>query len=133
MTKITVDIIFNQVYIFRGGPKGIQSRDTSLASQVIDAARDIDPRLRGFGFSLAGGGGISNQDTSTGDNGLDLDGNKYPDLIVGSPFSGQAVYLRYWGQCVIYSMVLECKILKPNNMNLPNSKVYISNLDPGLQ
>ena len=43
---------------------------------------------------MAGGGGISNQDTSSGDNGLDLDGNKYPDLIVGSPFSGQAVYLR---------------------------------------
>ena len=83
------------MYIFRGGPKGIQSRDTSFASQVIDAARDIDPRLRGFGFSLAGGGGISNQDTTSGDNGLDLDGNKYPDLIVGSPFSGQAVYLRY--------------------------------------
>ena len=93
--KATIVLISSQVYIFRGGPKGIQSRDTSFASQVIDAARDIDPRLRGFGFSLAGGGGISNQDTTSGDNGLDLDGNKYPDLIVGSPFSGQAVYLRY--------------------------------------
>ena len=83
------------MYIFRGGPKGIQSRDTSSASQVIDAARDIDPSLRGFGFSLSGSGGISNQDVSHGGNGMDLDGNKYPDLIVGAPFSGQAVYLRY--------------------------------------
>ena len=83
------------MYIFRGGPKGIQIRDTSSASQIIDAARDIDPRLRGFGFSLAGGGGISNQDVSNGENGMDLDGNKYPDLIVGAPFSGQVVYFRY--------------------------------------
>ena len=94
-TSFNIIISFFQVYIFRGGPKGIQSRDTSFASQVIDAARDVDPRLRGFGFSLAGGGGISNQDTSNGDSALDLDGNKYPDLIVGSPFSGQAVYFRY--------------------------------------
>ena len=51
-----MNLIYDSFIVIRG----IQSRDTSFASQVIDAARDIDPRLRGFGFSLAGGGGISN-------------------------------------------------------------------------
>ena len=83
-----------KVYIFRGGPKGITNRDTSTASQVIDAARDVDPRLRGFGFSLAGGGGTSSPDGEYGGEGMDLDGNKYPDLVVGAPFSGQTVYFR---------------------------------------
>ena len=82
------------MFIFRGGHKGITNRDTSTASQVIDAARDIDPRMRGFGFSLAGGGGTGNVEGTDDGEGMDLDGNKYPDLIVGAPFSGQTVYFK---------------------------------------
>ena len=36
--------------------------------------------LRGFGYSLSGN--------------VDLDGNGYPDFLVGAPFSGQTVYFR---------------------------------------
>ena len=40
----------------------------------------MDPRLHGFGYSLGGN--------------VDLDGNGYPDFLVGAPFSGQTVYFR---------------------------------------
>ena len=63
------------VFIFRGGVSGIDHEP----SQSIRAIH-LDTKMRGFGFSLAGG--------------LDLDGNKYPDLIVGAPNSGQTVYFR---------------------------------------
>ena len=49
------------------------------ADQVI-AGRDVRNNLQSFGFSLAGG--------------VDLDGNEYPDLVVGAAHSNQAVMLR---------------------------------------
>ena len=63
------------VFIFRGGPNGIDEKP----SQII-AGKDVDPRLQGFGYSLSGN--------------VDLDGNGYPDFLVGAPFSGQSVYFR---------------------------------------
>jgi hypothetical protein len=49
------------IYIFRGGPNGIDE----FPSQVI-LARNVDPKLRGFGFSVSGS--------------VDLDGNGYPGV-----------------------------------------------------
>ncbi|XP_055327673.1 integrin alpha-8-like isoform X2 [Paramacrobiotus metropolitanus] len=63
------------VYIYMGGKNGIVSKPT----QVI-GARDIDVHLTTFGFSLAGGS--------------DLDGNSYPDLVVGAYKSDRAVILK---------------------------------------
>nr|XP_054932188.1 integrin alpha-PS2-like [Dermacentor andersoni] len=63
------------VYIFLGGPHG----KPSAPSQVI-SAEEITRGISTFGFSLAGG--------------LDMDGNEYPDLLVGAYESDAAVYLR---------------------------------------
>eukprot|EP00096_Caligus_rogercresseyi_P015942 TRINITY_DN844_c0_g1_i1.p1 TRINITY_DN844_c0_g1~~TRINITY_DN844_c0_g1_i1.p1 ORF type:complete len:1372 (-),score=393.45 TRINITY_DN844_c0_g1_i1:381-4496(-) len=63
------------VYVFRGSEEGIRSKP----SQVIYAS-DIDRSLRTFGWSLSGG--------------LDLDGNSYPEVLVGSPESSKAIYLQ---------------------------------------
>ena len=64
------------VFIYRGGPNGIDEKP----SQII-RGQDADPSLKGFGYSLSGK--------------VDLDGNGYPDLLVGAPDSGQTVYFRY--------------------------------------
>ncbi|KAH8009256.1 hypothetical protein HPB51_013910 [Rhipicephalus microplus] len=63
------------VYIFLGNPRG----RLSAPSQVI-MAEEVTWDLNTFGFSLSGG--------------LDLDGNEYPDLLVGAYDSDAAVYLR---------------------------------------
>ncbi|XP_075739670.1 integrin alpha-PS2-like [Rhipicephalus microplus] len=63
------------VYIFLGNPRGRPSGP----SQVI-MAEEVTWDLNTFGFSLSGG--------------LDLDGNEYPDLLVGAYDSDAAVYLR---------------------------------------
>lgn len=47
--------------------------------QVI-YARDLSPSLRTFGWSISGG--------------LDVDNNKYPDILVGAYESGHAVHMR---------------------------------------
>ncbi|CAN7996424.1 unnamed protein product [Ixodes hexagonus] len=64
-----------EVSVFLGGPRGVREGP----SQVI-SAEDVRGALTTFGFSLAGG--------------LDLDGNEYPDLLVGAYGSDAAVYLR---------------------------------------
>jgi len=63
------------VYVFHGSKKGIMSKP----SQVIKA-EDIFSTMSTFGFSVAGG--------------MDLDGNEYPDLVVGAYEADTAVYLR---------------------------------------
>lgn len=63
------------VYVYRGSKVGVREK----ADQVI-AGRDVRNSLRSFGFSLAGG--------------VDMDGNEYPDLVVGAAHSSQAVMLR---------------------------------------
>ena len=63
------------VFIHRGGSKGIDVEP----SQIIRAI-NLDTKMRGLGFSLSG----SN----------DLDGNNYPDLVAGAPYSGQTVFFR---------------------------------------
>ncbi|KAG5683654.1 hypothetical protein PVAND_012923 [Polypedilum vanderplanki] len=64
------------VYIFHG------SRDGPLkkASQVIYAEDIVGSTLSTFGFSLSGG--------------IDLDGNQYPDMVVGAYDSNLAIVLK---------------------------------------
>ena len=64
------------VFIFNGGKNGLESE----ASQVIYAEDLREPGLNTFGFSLSGG--------------LDLDGNEYPDLLVGAYASDRVIHLR---------------------------------------
>ncbi|XP_075237231.1 uncharacterized protein LOC142333690 isoform X2 [Lycorma delicatula] len=63
------------VYIYHGSPEGIRDKP----SQVI-MAEQISNRVSTFGFSLAGG--------------HDLDNNQYPDLVVGAYESDTTVFLR---------------------------------------
>ncbi|GAV07234.1 hypothetical protein RvY_17099-2 [Ramazzottius varieornatus] len=63
------------VYIFMGGRGGVITK----AAQAI-AARQLGPALSTFGWSLSGG--------------IDMDGNQYPDVVVGAYKSDQAVVLR---------------------------------------
>ena len=63
------------VYVFRGGSGDF----VTTASQRI-AASELNDNLRGFGISIS--------------RGVDVDGNRYPDLAVGSYASGDAVLLR---------------------------------------
>ena len=65
------------VYIYRGSKSGVREK----ADQVIQGS-NVRKNIRSFGFSLAGG--------------VDMDSNKYPDLVVGAAHSNQAVLLR-WG------------------------------------
>lgn len=64
-----------KIFVYRGGPKGIWESP----SQVI-SGQEVNPGIRGFGFSISGA--------------VDLDGNQYPDLIVGAPYSGHTIYFR---------------------------------------
>ena len=69
------------VYIFHGSSKGLRPKAVQViyASQVTTASAG-GSQLSTFGFSLAGG--------------LDVDGNEYPDLVVGAYESDRIVYLR---------------------------------------
>ncbi|XP_076285234.1 integrin subunit alpha inflated isoform X2 [Lasioglossum baleicum] len=65
------------VYIYHGSSTGVLEK----YSQVIYAEDlKLPMNLQTFGFSVAGG--------------LDLDGNHYPDLVVGAYESGTAVFFR---------------------------------------
>ena len=66
------------VYIYLGSdqPEALAKWDFA---QVI-FAREVSTGLRTFGWSLSGG--------------MDLDGNEYPDLLVGAYESANAVYLK---------------------------------------
>ncbi|XP_050462452.1 integrin alpha-PS2 isoform X1 [Cataglyphis hispanica] len=63
------------VYIYHGSRTGVLEK----YSQVIHA-EDLDNPVQTFGFSVAGA--------------LDLDGNIYPDLVVGAYESGAAMFFR---------------------------------------
>ncbi|XP_015435219.1 PREDICTED: LOW QUALITY PROTEIN: integrin alpha-PS2-like [Dufourea novaeangliae] len=63
------------VYIYHGSSAGVLEK----YSQVI-YAENLDVPVETFGFSVGGG--------------LDLDGNHYPDLMVGAYESGTAVFFR---------------------------------------
>lgn len=65
------------IYIYHGSRTGVREK----YSQVIYAeavGRDIST----FGFSVSGG--------------LDLDGNDYPDMIVGAYLSDAAYFFRFY-------------------------------------
>ena len=57
--------------------------------------KDVDTRLQTFGWSLSGG--------------MDLDGNEYPDVLVGAYESANAVYMR--SAPVVH---LTSKVIRPN-------------------
>jgi len=63
------------VYIFLGSRDGVMKKP----SQVIFAS-DLNIKLKTFGWSMSGG--------------MDMDDNKYPDLLVGAYDSGHAVHMR---------------------------------------
>ena len=63
------------VYIYQGSRNGLLEK----YSQVIYAS-ELEGRVRTFGFSIGGG--------------LDLDGNLYPDMVVGAYESNQAMFFR---------------------------------------
>lgn len=68
------------VYIYHGSKKGIREK----YSQVIyaeDVSRLTGTDLSTFGFSVAGG--------------LDMDGNDYPDMVVGAYLSDAAYFFRF--------------------------------------
>jgi len=64
------------VYIFLGSRDGVMKKP----SQVIFASDLNNLNLKTFGWSLSGG--------------MDMDDNKYPDLLVGAYDSGHAVHMR---------------------------------------
>ena len=65
------------IYIFRGSPDGIREK----YSQRIAASDLLSARpLESFGYSISGGN--------------DMDGNQYPDIIVGAYESNKVIALR---------------------------------------
>ena len=66
------------VYIYLGSSNSDDMEKWDYAQVIY--AREVDNGLRTFGWSLSGG--------------MDLDGNEYPDLLVGAYESANAVYLR---------------------------------------
>ncbi|NXF72581.1 ITA2B protein, partial [Sclerurus mexicanus] len=96
-----------QVFIFRGQSEGLQP----VPTQRLDSPF---PGPAAFGFSLRGG--------------TDLDGNGYPDLLVGA--YGAAKVAVYWGQPVV---VARTQLSVPDGLNpevldcvLPDSGVRVS-------
>ena len=63
------------VYIYQGSADGLLEK----YSQVIYGG-ELDGRVETFGFSIGGG--------------VDLDGNLYPDMVVGAYESNQAMFFR---------------------------------------
>lgn len=66
------------VYIFMGRKGGLSEEPEQII--LAESVNEDANLLKGFGYSLSGG--------------LDLDGNHYPDLLVGSYSSDRAVLLR---------------------------------------
>lgn len=71
------------VYIYHGGNKG----NPNTYAQRISAEK-ISPQISGFGISIS--------------RGLDIDGNSYPDILIGAYANSSAVLLRTYP--VIYLM-----------------------------
>ncbi|KAG1657427.1 Integrin alpha-PS2 [Nymphon striatum] len=95
------------IYIFLGGSRNINTEP----SQVIHA-EDIDPQISTFGFSLSGG--------------LDMDGNKYPDLLVGGYNSDVAVFFRARPIVSLYVSFDEPNSLQLDTMKCTPSDVTVS-------
>ncbi|XP_023933312.1 integrin alpha-8 [Lingula anatina] len=83
------------VYIYHGSNKGIRPQ----FSQAI-FAKDLSPQLSSFGFAISGG--------------HDMDGNYYPDVLIGSYTSGNAIFLR--SRPIIH--VLTTLAIDPQSVNL---------------
>ncbi|NXU94358.1 ITA2B protein, partial [Xiphorhynchus elegans] len=96
-----------QVFIFRGQSEGLRA----VPTQRLDSPF---PGPAAFGFALRGG--------------TDLDGNGYPDLLVGA--YGAAKVAVYWGQPVV---VARTRLSVPDGLNpevldcvLPDSGIRVS-------
>ncbi|CAH1791054.1 unnamed protein product [Owenia fusiformis] len=92
------------VYFYHGSSKGIQTQ----YSQVVYAA-DIDSGIKTFGWSIAGG--------------YDMDGNSYPDVLVGAYASSHAVLLK---SRPIIRISTDINI-EPGMINLDNRPCILSN------
>lgn len=79
------------VYIYHGSRTGVLEK----YSQVIHA-EDLDNPVQTFGFSVAGG--------------LDLDGNVYPDLVVGAYESGAAMFFRLFSIVLIHILSMSSDV-----------------------
>ncbi|XP_063706584.1 integrin alpha-PS2 [Culicoides brevitarsis] len=107
------------VYIYYGSQDGVREK----ASQVINAETIADSRfLKTFGFSLSGG--------------VDLDGNTYPDLVVGAYESNRVLVFRSRPVVVIEattSFSAENKLISLDNAKcfLPrsNTRVVCTQID----
>jgi integrin alpha 8 len=102
------------VYIYMGRKHGGLSDDYD---QVIyaESIKSEGQFLRSFGFALSGG--------------MDMDGNQYPDIVVGDPMADRAVFLR--ARPVVN--VTATLNFQPGNFNLdektcllPNSSTSVS-------
>ncbi|NXP15649.1 ITA2B protein, partial [Thinocorus orbignyianus] len=96
-----------QVFIFRGQSEGLMAVPTQRLHSPF-------PGPAAFGFALRGA--------------TDLDGNGYPDLLVGA-YGADAVAV-YWGQPVV---VARTKLSVPDGLNpevlecvLPDSGTHVS-------
>lgn len=101
------------VYIYYGSQDGVREK----ASQVINAETISDARyLKTFGFSLSGG--------------VDLDGNTYPDLVVGAYEANKVLVFRSRPVVVIEattSFSAENKLIALDNAKcfLPRSQTRV--------
>jgi len=88
------------VHIFHGSAEGIKVK----ATQVV-FAEEVSINLKTFGFSVAGG--------------LDVDGNEYPDVVVGAYGSDNAVYFK--SRPVVYVNPVEIRYdLETKEIDLEN-------------
>ncbi|KRX93320.1 Integrin alpha pat-2 [Trichinella pseudospiralis] len=85
------------VYVYHGMKDGIKEK----FSQVI-YAKDIDPSLRTFGWSVTGG--------------VDIDNNDYPDVLVGAYSSDRSVLFRARPVVSVSGFVK----VNPDTVNLEN-------------
>ncbi|XP_038609860.1 integrin alpha-IIb [Tachyglossus aculeatus] len=96
-----------RVYVFRGTSEGLEGRP----SQALDSPF---PRGSGFGFALRGA--------------TDIDGNGYPDLLVGAFGASQVAVYRAQPVVVIEARLLVPDVLNPDKKDcvLPQTKLAVS-------
>jgi hypothetical protein len=78
------------IYIYMGSADGV----TKQYAQKISAS-DVGSNVRTFGWAISAG--------------MDIDRNKYPDLLIGAYESGNAVYLKSAPVLQMDSKVRACK------------------------
>ena len=80
------------------------TRIKSICFQKVIYASDIGPSVNTFGWSISAG--------------MDLDGNQYPDILVGAYESNNAVYLKSLPVINLGTYTIYIKLLKLTNDSL---------------